>query len=640
MSSTVTHCLVRLNELRLGMFSNPRSTADVPAIFLWRHALERGIAWGSQGPRQGPCEPRRAALPATLKRTLILGLWALPALCAFYMMVKHWVPLPYWDEWDTPGEQLASYYRGTLNLAELFRQQNETRSFFPRLLYLATSIAAGWDVRRYMILTFALACAGSVGLYQIVRQTSRFSPAAPFVLAAMNFLLFSPRQHENFLTGLAGQSFTPAVALIFAILMNLSHRSLRSKTLVNAALAFLATYTFANGMLVWLLAFPLETKTADRTRDANARFPWRVIYILAAIASVAGYFLSYRRPTVTPPFVSPIAQLPAFLHFVLVWIGSLFSTGAPAVCGAVVLLCFVGLAAAALGQMRGTGEWRPHYPWLVLGCYTLISGCVVAMGRLGFDYSMAGDARYTIVSAFLHIAVVGLGFSVYRQAERRPLARRIAFSAAAVSSILLLTFWGITFKKERLFLKVFTPAREHLLLVLRWSEAIPQNPEIALLSPYPLAGVVSTIRTLAQNDVFRPRLVSQRLANAVNEPPKTADAAQAGFLDDARLEITGPLVFHGWARLPEQNRPADCVVLGFETADGAWKPFCVVETGGNRPDLAGHFGNSAMARAGFSGRIDATGLPPGEITVKAWAIDLQNERAFPLDSAKRLQRRD
>ena len=177
---------------------------------------------------------------ATLQKIFFLAVSSLPALCAFYMMWTHWVPVPYWDEWDTPGEQLASYYRGTLSVAELFSQQNESRSFFPRLLYLPISIAAGWDVRHYMVLTFAWACAGSAGMYQIVRQTSRFSRGVPFVFAAMNFLLFSPRQYENFLYGIQGEPFTPAFALIFAILMNLSDRSLKSKTLVNAALAFLS----------------------------------------------------------------------------------------------------------------------------------------------------------------------------------------------------------------------------------------------------------------------------------------------------------------------------------------------------------------------------------------------------------------
>lgn len=569
----------------------------------------------------------------SLRKALILALGVLPAIGAFYMMCAHWVPVPYWDEWDSPGKQLAAYYQGTLRFADLFSQHNESRSFFPRLLYLAIYLPAGWDVRYGMVVTFALVCAGSAGLYRILRRTHPSSAAVPIVFAAMNFVLFSPRQYENFLHAVMIEAFAPVCALIFSLRMNLSDRSLKAKTLVNAALAFIATYTFANGMLLWLLAFPLET---TRARDARTRVFWRMVYGLIAAASLVGYFISYRHPPLSPPFVSPMAQLPALLHFFLVWLGSLFSVGAPALCGAVVLLLFLGLAIAAISQVRQTGAWRAHYPWLVLGCYTLISGCVVAIGRLGFEYSMAADVRYTASTAFLYIAVAGLGFSVYAQAKPRPLKTRIAIPAVVVSLMVLGTLWAITFKKERPVLQTLTAARQHCLLVLRWSEAIPQNPEIALLSPYPVADVVSTIRTLAERDALRPRLVSQKLAGAVNERPNT-DAAASGNLDAARLEAPGYLAFQGWARVPDQDRPADCIVLGFETSNGGWKPSCVVETGGMRPDVARHFGNAGLSRAGFSGRVDATNLPRGDVTLKAWAIDLHNDHAFPIANAVGLQ---
>jgi len=575
--------------------------------------------------------------PATWRKIFLLAACALPALCAFYMMWTHWVPVPFWDEWETPGGQLASYYRGTLSFAELFSQHNESRKFFPRLLYLPISIVAGWDVRHYMVLTFALACGGSASIYQIVRQTSRFSPWAPFVFAGMNFLLFSPRQYENFLYGIQGEPFTPAVALTLAILMNLSDRSFKSKTLVNAALAFLSTYTFANGMLIWLLAFPLETAADLRAREARTRIFWRVVYILMATASIASYFISYRHPPIAPPVVSPFAQPAAFLRFILVWIGSLFSVGAPAICGAVVLFLFGGLAAAAIWQMRRTGAWRSHYPWLALGSYTVISGCVTAIGRLGFGYSMAGDVRYTAFSAFLYIAVLGLGFSVYLETKPRAFTSRIALPTAAIFFVLILTLWAITFKKERRLLRTQTSAREHSILVVRWSEAIPQNPEIALLSPYSLRETVGTIRTLAEHDALRPRLVSQKLASAINQRPD-ANGQSAGTLDGASIDATSHLTFQGWARVPDQDRPADCVVLGFETSDGAWKPFCVVETGGKRPDVARLSESGALARTGFSGRVDAASLPRGDIIMKAWAIDLQNERAFPISGEAKLRR--
>jgi hypothetical protein len=565
----------------------------------------------------------------------MIGLAVLPVLAAFYMMCTHWVPVPYWDEWDSPGKQLAAYYRGNLDFADLFSQHNESRTFFSRLVYLAIFLPAGWDVRYCMVVTFVLVCAGSAGLYQVARRTNPSRGAALLMFAVMNLLLFSPRLYENFLYAIMGEVFTPACALVFAILVNLSNLSLKWKALVNAALAFVGTYTFANGMLLWVLAFPLGITPTVQPGQARARIFWRVAYALIGAASVGCYFLTYRHPPLSPPFASPLGRLPALLHFFLVWIGSLFNTGAPALCGAVVLLLFGGLAAVAISQVRRTGVWRAHYPWLILGCYSLTSGCVVAAGRLDFGYLVAGDVRYTVTTAFFYIAVAGLGFSVYAQAKPRALTLRIAVPAAIVSIVILLSFWWATFKKERRFLHTFTAVRQHSLLVLQWSEAIPQNSEIALLSPYPLADVVAIIRILAEHDALRPRLVSQKLSAAVSARPETG-GAWAGTLEAAKFEA-GELSFHGWARVPDQDRPADCVVLGFEV-DGKWKPFCVVETGGNRPD-AQQLGSASLKRAGFSGGIRSANFPRGETILKAWAIDLQNQRAFPIADEASVQNR-
>ena len=568
---------------------------------------------------------------ATLQKTLFLAVCSLPAICALYMICTHWVPVPFWDQWDTPGAQLASYYRGTLTFAELCSQHNEHRVLFPRLIWLPMAIVTGWDVRREMV-ACGLVCLGcSFGIYKLLRRSldgggllrsSNASPAGcALVFGMMNLLLFSPRQYETFLVG-AGHSFVPTFALVFALLMNLSERSLPTKTIVNAALAHIGTWSYGNGMLVWLLAFPLEIQLnaglpANRTR---ARIFWKVIYILVAAASIASYFISYKHPPLSPPMVSPIGHWSAFLRFLLVWVGSLFSVSAPAICGGVLLLLFAGLATAATCQMRQTGAWRSHYPWLLLGCYVVISGGIAAIARLGFSSSMAGDARYTAFSVFLYIAVLGLGFSVSAHAQNRATLARAARPAAMVCLALVLLLWAITFKNERRRLRDWTQERKHSLLVVQWAEAIPRNPEIALLSPY--AETPNVIHTLAEHDVFRPRLVSKNLARVVNESP-VRESASAGILEQATRDGAGHIIVRGWARLPDQDRPADCVVLGFEAADVPWTPFSVLET-------------RSPANDRFLRIIDVRSLPRSEATLRAWAIDLQHERAFPMAGALQL----
>lgn len=175
-------------------------------------------------------------------------------------------------------------------------------------------------------------------------------------------------------------------------------------------------------MLVSLRAVPLETRSSSNRSPKRGRIFWRAIYGICAAISVGSYFISYQHPPLSPAIVSPTAETVAFLHFILLWIGSLLSVGAPSIFGGAVLLLFLLLTVAAIRQMLRDRSWRPYYPWLSLGCFSLISACIAAATRLGFSYSMAGDARYAAFSAFLYIALLGPGIQRL-QSRAKSLAR-------------------------------------------------------------------------------------------------------------------------------------------------------------------------------------------------------------------------
>jgi hypothetical protein len=160
----------------------------------------------------------------------LIALWILPGLLAFYVVWKQTVAFPFWDEWNTPGAQLASWYRGTLTFAELCSQHNESRKLVPRLIYLPLFAIAGWDVRLILPLVFGVVGLTAIGLYRLARRTIHSGFAACVAFTGMNFLLFSPREYQNFTNGIQWETFFPGLALILALLVNLSDRSLSRKT--------------------------------------------------------------------------------------------------------------------------------------------------------------------------------------------------------------------------------------------------------------------------------------------------------------------------------------------------------------------------------------------------------------------------
>ena len=545
--------------------------------------------------------------PGHLRKAIFAALWLLPVSCAFYIVWRHCVAVPFWDEWDTPGAQLASWYRENFHLADLWSQHNESRKVVPRLIYLPLFIAAGWDVRLLIALLMAFVCLGAAGLYQLARRTIRSATAAGLAFALMNLLLFSPRQYENFLSGIQWETFAPGFALVLALIVNLSDRSLRWKTICNGTLALLSTYTFANGMLLWLLAFPLA-----REASRQSRLFWRSCYILAAVVAIVCYFISYQHPPLSPPLASLPGDAAPLLQFYLIWIGSLFRVAHPSTAGAIVLVLFFGLAAISIWLAAKNREWRSPYPWLVLGAYTIFSGLVTAGARLGFGFTMAADARYAVFTVMLYIATVGLAFTLYERLGGRGDAKRVAQLLGGTAVVVVLAFWGSTFTAERRYLKKFTEYRTHLQLVMRWGDAIPENPELRWLSPYPETPAI--IHILGEHNALRPRLVGKDLAHSVTAVP-TAQNPSAGVLEQAWPDGMGRLMVNGSARIPERDQPADCVVVGL-LQNGRWQPRWVLGT---------HDANGKFFRPLFAPNLSAE-----PATVRAWAIDLQNERAFPL----------
>ncbi|MBA3273120.1 MAG: hypothetical protein H0T11_04515, partial [Chthoniobacterales bacterium] len=472
----------------------------------------------------------------------------LPVVLGLWMMVQHWVAVPYWDEWKTPGEQIASYYRGSLTWAELCSQHNESRKLFPRLVYLPLAVIVGWDVRWVMAVSFAFVCGGSLLLYALARRTCASPRAALFCYVSVNAWLFWPRQYENFLVGIQGELFVPAFALAGACLVNLSRRPLWQKSLVNAVLAHVSTYSVANGMLIWLLAFPVRTLPAKTrgTRDGA----WRVAYCAAAVASVFCYFHGYEHAALSPQMVVTVGRWPELAHFLARWLGDITLLPYPAIAGAAVLLLFVTFAMKAALLVRHTGEWQPHYPWIVLGVYTVISGCITAAGRLEFGLHAAAHFRYAPFTAFLYIAVVGLIATTSSRLPIGALAKRISLTTLA-------GLWCFALLQEQPHLDELTTHRSYVQRIVRWADAIPNNPQLASVSPYETT--LATIRTLAAKDVLRPRLVSEILVQPVKQPPLPRDDP-AGVLE----HVDADLVAKGWARIPDQQRPADCVLLGYE----------------------------------------------------------------------------
>ena len=460
----------------------------------------------------------------------------LPAIQMWHWVSSNWVSLPYWDEWFTPGSQFESWKRGTLTLKELFCQHNESRLFFPRLFYFALAEFGGWDVRYAIRALFIITCGFCLLLLHLLRRTPGATPLSSLIAwALMTWICFAPVQVKNFLYGIEIEPLIPAFALLAASAINLSGLSFRAKTLLDIALAFVATYSFANGMLVWALAWPLPAP--NETKSVKRRLLWLGSYAVAAIISIGAYFAGYHRPSYHPKFASVTARFWDLAHYVILWAGNYFASdlAGPFVLGVCALVAFAAGFGFAIWTSWKQRKWRTFYPWLLLGIFACATVAITALGRLGFGVQQALDNRYVAMSRFLYVAIAGLYFSIFvARSQLSAATLRVFFLTNAGWAIaIFVLLWANSYRVFAGTAAEYRSERSRLLLSLRWMHVIPDNPDLALIIPYPEA-LKRRASYLESVGLLRLRSIEGPLAAHVQQTPPPADTAH-GRIELAQL---------------------------------------------------------------------------------------------------------
>jgi hypothetical protein len=572
----------------------------------------------------------------------------MPVLFALRIQLEHWVNIPIWDEWDTPGVAILHAAEHTLSWSDLFAQHNESRKVVPRLLCMALAVPTGWDVRHAMILTFASACLTSALVLVYLRQQPR-TPAPFGVLFAwviINFLLFGPWQYENLLSGFVFEIFIPVLCLFGCAAVNLSQKRLSEKIAWNSFWALTATYSFAHGMLLWLLALPIP-RDDERARPNWLRFaaPWYLVFVLAATVSIAWYFIDYRRPEIAPP-PAKLSQGLQVIDFIVVWLGALVRSTSLNVrtAGTVVSVIFLlTMAGVCCFLYRNKGRWKSYYPWLLLAGFSLGSGIITAIGRVNLGVELTfntffdgfSSMRYNATSVFVYVAIVGMLLNLANDTTRSNPRWR---SRYLIGAFILCTAFGIawicSFSDERTRVPLFQQNRERARTAVIWSKVLPNNPEIFTAYPYP-QGFSERVEKMKRSRLLKIPEVSERVAQIILSTPQPT-STRAGFLESGSLEDGRRIRIAGWARNPNRNSKADYVVVGWHQPGGAFHPLTAIATGSLRPDVAQVLKSDSMKSAGFEQTINISTLPSGSLELLGWSVDLESQEAFPLSGALRL----
>lgn len=348
-------------------------------------------------------------------------------------MVARWgVDLPHWDQWELVP-LLEKDRAGDVTLADLAAQHNEHRLLFPRLLMLSLARVSHWNVRWELMTHVLLAAAIFAAAASMALKVERGGWLPP----ALSLLVFSPAQWENWAWGWQSQVFLAVAGSLGAVAILARFGGRWTGTLGAALPAFVATFSYANGLLIWVLALPLVA------RRAEGRWVRVGLWMTAAAATLALFFAGYRSPQSLPDagLLDP-HRLKLFGGYVSLYLGSpVFGFhGQLALYGG--FLAVVGFAALVVfGLRREPGRFADLLPWLTVASVAVASAVLTASGRLDEGLHQALTPRYMTFANLFWIGLLGC-LAVLRPWSDPPPSAPSRRKMAVAAALLVALAWG------------------------------------------------------------------------------------------------------------------------------------------------------------------------------------------------------
>lgn len=537
-------------------------------------------------------------------------LTAFCALITFRRATTPWSTLPDADYWGNVGNIITKSGL-KLDLAELFRHNNEHIVPIPKLIYAANYLATSGSNTGLIIYSLAVGAACALLLLNLARPILADTPWR-YALCAILFPLaiFSAKLTHSYFLGMSGAIWLTAdlFVIVSAALLASAIATARSSHLaasLAAALLGVLAYSTAVYMLLVILVYCLAKLV--RPSLPGPKSPWLFGGCIAAIAAVMVFGLMHRnQPRSHPPFdFDPVG----LVEFVLIYLGNAFTTGPARIFAGVALLAAGGFA---MHKLLADGRGNHAFLWIVLFFYAPFNALMTGVGRLGYGVKIAATSRYQSVVVISVIAAVVL---ILAALPKGVLPRRAAILRAIAMG--LLVFCGVLFATNRAYVPNYSARNEAKAvaeIALRLGIEGGRHLRASTQAPNQLDRLLPTLRAARHAPFHWQSACEAMLGRKIDDSP----GKSAGRLESAshykRAHNAGEAIeLAGFAQ--RDGEAPDCIVIidGDRTVIGAG----VLVS--NRPDIEvetrqalGRIGWKGVAKQTDAFPICALALFPGE----------------------------
>lgn len=561
----------------------------------------------------------------------------LPVIYLVSLVSRYAVNVPFADEF-TLAPLFVKAHDHAVTLTDLFRQHNEHRYFFPRLLFIAFAWLAKGDLRIEIFFSVFLTGLVSVTLWLLLRKTIPGSTGQSLVVVFLfNLLLFSPVQAENWMWGFQFPLFLCNFFFCGGLLAAASGLHIAAKFSICLLLALVATFSFGGGVLLWALTFPIALALHQEI-SWKSRLALGAGWGVAALGAIALYFFHYVKPAHHPSIAASHDPLDYFFY-VTTFLGASLSRAsrlepifqASTVGTCLLVLWGVGVA-CAFRYRRDSDLTKRMLPWLALGAYAIFNALLAAAARIGFGVSQALESRYTSFSLYLGVAAIALAVLLKRQIESLDTRKRFQGAIVRLETVLLTAFavWSLTvFSWGRATMIDLHRTRLSGKGALLFTNVLESGPihEHYLVANAPEARAFANM--LDRIGLMHPRMIPTAEISKLN----TKAEKDVGYLDSVTESGTTCFVT-GWAVLPKTGTRAHGIVLSYNDPSRGPIAFRLADEIHNRPDVAAVLHNPAAEESGWSCHFDRSMLPPGDVQISGWAFDANRAILYPLGTPK------
>ena len=551
----------------------------------------------------------------------------LPVAIIVRLISDYGVNVPYGDEWSLIP-LFSKWNDHQLAFADIFRQHNEHRIFFPKLIYLAFAQLTHWNVRAEMFFSVLLCCGTSAGIYILLKRTVPGTAKKHLLLWALsNLLIFSPVQAENWLWGFQLQIFIPTFCLVASLAVLGSRLRHGTKFLAACLLAIVATFSFGGGLLLCpiilgYLALQLEKRG------------WLMLGGAIFILLMVLYFLRYhRQPVLGPQTGDPLDYLVYFVGFNGSALGRIPIQQPLVLAGIIGASAFIIYVAACGLFVRLAGEsLRSAAPWLALGAYAICSAALAAYTRISWGPRQSLDSRYASISVNLYVALIALIAIASQQTRQLKSASPLARAIASIETPFLcgvLTLYFVSFLAGIDQLSLLNRTELQGLSDLEFCKIVKPPGRLRdelMISEF--SRFMQDVDLLEHLHLLEPPVRQSAILHDAENRPKRS-TAEFGRCDALVQKNQDTFEASGWSFLPLTGRPAPRVVLAYQSAEN-WIAFALSDTREARPNVVMEMKDRKYLESGWRKVFKKNDLPADAAVVSAWALDAAAGEVYKL----------